>query len=107
MDAGSLARTAALLRQRNAIDAELARLIQRPMTSGHLGEWIAAQVFGIELEASAVGSYSPSVSGVMRQVRSLLSYPVGSRSAGSHGWPLNRLRRASSLLMPHFAAVDR
>ena len=52
-------------------------------------------------------SYSPSVSGVMRQVRSLLSYPVGSRSAGSHGWPLNRLRRASSLLMPHFAAVDR
>jgi hypothetical protein len=52
--ADSLARIAAPLRERNAIDADLARLIQRPMTSGHLGEWIAAQVFGIELEASAV-----------------------------------------------------
>ena len=49
-----LARAAALLHERNAIDAELARLMQRPMTSGHLGEWIAAQIFDIELEASAV-----------------------------------------------------
>jgi hypothetical protein len=56
MDERSLARAAALLRKRNAIDAELARLIQRPMTSGHLGEWIAAQVFDIELEASAVAA---------------------------------------------------
>jgi hypothetical protein len=56
VDAGSLARAAALLRQRNMIDADLARLIQRPVTSGHLGEWIAAQVFGIELEASAVAA---------------------------------------------------
>jgi hypothetical protein len=54
VDEDSLARAAALLRERNAIDAELARLIQRPMTSGHLGEWIAAQIFDIELEASAV-----------------------------------------------------
>lgn len=50
----SLARIAALLRERNAIDAELAGLMRRPMTSGHLGEWIAAQVFDIALEASAV-----------------------------------------------------
>ncbi len=54
MATGSIARAAALLRERNAIDVELARLIHRPMTSGHLGEWIAAQVFDIELEASAV-----------------------------------------------------
>ena len=45
-----------LLRERNAIDAELAELMQRPMTSGHLGEWIAAQVFDIRLEASAVAA---------------------------------------------------
>ncbi len=51
-----LARVAALQRERNAIDAELARLIGRPMTSGHLGEWIAARVFDIELEASAVAA---------------------------------------------------
>jgi hypothetical protein len=54
--ADPLARVAALLHERNAIDAELARLTQRPMTSGHLGEWIAAQVFGIELGASAVAA---------------------------------------------------
>ena len=56
MGENSLARAAGLLRERNDIDAELARLIQRPMTSGHLGEWIAAQVFDIELEASAVAA---------------------------------------------------
>src|SRR5260370_21687909 len=56
VEADSLARAAALLRERNAIDAELARLIQRPMTSGHLAEWIAAQVFDIELAASAVAA---------------------------------------------------
>jgi hypothetical protein len=56
VDEGSLTQAAALLRERNAIDAELARFIQRPMTSGHLGEWIAAQVFDIELEASAVAA---------------------------------------------------
>jgi hypothetical protein len=41
---------------RDRIDAELAELMQRPMTSGHLGEWIAAQVFDIRLEASAVAA---------------------------------------------------
>jgi hypothetical protein len=56
VDTGSLARVAALLRERNAIDAKLAQLTHRPMTSGHLGEWIAAQGFDIELEASAVAA---------------------------------------------------
>jgi hypothetical protein len=56
VDADSLARAAALLRERNATDAKLARLIERPMTSGHLGEWIAGQVFDIELEPSAVAA---------------------------------------------------
>jgi hypothetical protein len=56
VDADSLARAAALLRERNAIDAELAKLTGRPMTSGHLGEWIAAQVFDIELEPSAAAA---------------------------------------------------
>jgi hypothetical protein len=56
VETDSLARAATLLRERNAIDVELARLIHRPMTSGHLGEWIAAQIFGIELEESAVAA---------------------------------------------------
>jgi hypothetical protein len=45
---------ALLLRERNMIDEKIAAVIQRPMTSGHLGEWIAAQVFDIELEPSAI-----------------------------------------------------
>jgi hypothetical protein len=48
-----VARIAGLLTQRNAIDDAIAAVIHRPMTAGHLGEWIAAQVFDIELEQSA------------------------------------------------------
>jgi hypothetical protein len=44
---------ATLLADRNAIDEKMAAITRRPMTSGHLGEWIAARVFGIELESSA------------------------------------------------------
>src|ERR1035437_1979762 len=49
-------RMAQLLRERNAIDAEIAALMHRPMTSGHLGEWIASEIFDIELEPSAVAA---------------------------------------------------
>lgn len=45
---------AGLLHQRNAIDDKIAALTNRTMTAGHLGEWIAARIFGIELERSAV-----------------------------------------------------
>lgn len=48
-----LAQIARLLTERNAIDDTIAAIIDRPMTAGHLGEWIAAQVFDIELERSA------------------------------------------------------
>lgn len=47
---------AGLLHERNAIDARIAAVIGRPMTSGHLGEWIAASVFDIELEYSAASA---------------------------------------------------
>lgn len=48
-----LRRIADLLRERNRIDGEIAAHIGRPMTSGHLGEWIAAEIFDVELEQSA------------------------------------------------------
>jgi hypothetical protein len=48
-----VAQLARLLRERNAIDSRIAQLIGRPMTSGHLGEWVASTVFGVELERSA------------------------------------------------------
>lgn len=59
----SLERVADLLARRNAIDADLAAIIDRPMTAGHLGEWIAAQVFDIKLEGSAVAK---AIDGVFR-----------------------------------------
>ncbi len=45
---------AGLLRSRNAIDAQIARVIDRPALAGHLGEWLASQIFDIELANSAV-----------------------------------------------------
>jgi len=44
---------AGLLRERNAIDAKIAAVVGRPMAAGHLGEWIAARIFDIELESDA------------------------------------------------------
>lgn len=51
-----IGRIAELLSRRNGIDKEIAAIIQRPMTSGHLGEWIASRIFDIELEASATNA---------------------------------------------------
>lgn len=41
---------AQLVRERNRIDAALSACIRRPALPGHLGDWIAARVFGIDLE---------------------------------------------------------
>lgn len=48
-----LVRLAELLRQRNDIDGQISALLGRPATTGHLGEYIAHRVFGIELMESA------------------------------------------------------
>ena len=48
-----LAELAALVRRRNAVEARLAALLERPTGTGWMGEWIAARVFDIELEPSA------------------------------------------------------
>jgi uracil DNA glycosylase superfamily protein len=53
LQAADLTAVADLLRRRNEIDAAIAGIIDRPMTSGHLGEWIAAHIFGITLEHGA------------------------------------------------------
>jgi hypothetical protein len=45
---------AELIRQRNALGKEITRIIGRPGQVGHLGEFIAARVFDIALETSAV-----------------------------------------------------
>jgi len=56
VDHQALRRIAALLEDRNRIDGAIAALIQRPMTSGHLGEWIAAEILDIALEKSATAA---------------------------------------------------
>jgi hypothetical protein len=44
VDDEPMRRIAQLLGERNAIDEEIAAITRRSMTSGHLGEWIAAQI---------------------------------------------------------------
>ncbi len=56
MSRDALIEVATLLSQRNRIDEQIASMIARPMTAGHLGEWIASRVFDIELEASATAA---------------------------------------------------
>src|SRR5216683_4006672 len=58
-----VAHIARLLTERNAVDDAIAGIIHRPMTAGHLGEWIASQVFDIQLEPSAV---APAIDGRFR-----------------------------------------
>lgn len=53
VDDEALHTVAGLLRDRNAIDAKIAAVIGRPMATGHLGEWLAARIFDIELESNA------------------------------------------------------
>ena len=44
---------AALIHERNRVDESISRLIGRPATMGHIGEFIASKVFDIQLEVSA------------------------------------------------------
>lgn len=53
MDSQRLRPLAKLIREKNSIEDEIARLIGRPALVGHVGEWIAGEVFNIELENSA------------------------------------------------------
>jgi hypothetical protein len=46
-------RLAELIRSRNAIDAEIAAIIGRPAEKDHIGEYVAAHIFDIALNASA------------------------------------------------------
>ena len=52
-DDAQLAEFAALIRERNSIDARIGAILNRPATVGDIGEWIAAKVFDIELAAAA------------------------------------------------------
>ena len=53
MDLEAIQGLARLLGLRNRLDAEIGAILKRPMTHGHAGEWIASQIFDVELEHSA------------------------------------------------------
>ena len=48
-----LRRLASLLKQRNEVDREIAAVLGRPAHPGHVGEFVAAEIFDISLNASA------------------------------------------------------
>jgi hypothetical protein len=48
-DETELAELSALLRERNALDAGIGRLLDRPVNTGSIGDWIAARIFDIGL----------------------------------------------------------
>ncbi len=48
-----LGRLAKVIRQKNVVDDEIARIVGRPALLGHTGEYIAANIFNIKLEQSA------------------------------------------------------
>ena len=48
-----LDRLASLIRQRNSVDEEIAATIGRPTHPAHIGEFVAAAIFGIKLIESA------------------------------------------------------
>lgn len=50
----ALLQLAELIRARNTIHTEIAALIGRPALPGHVGEFLASEVFGIDLHSSAV-----------------------------------------------------
>jgi hypothetical protein len=56
---------AGLIQQRNAVDAEIAKLIGRPAVSGHIGEFVASRASEIKLEfgATTAGHDGKFVSG--------------------------------------------
>ena len=48
-----LEKLASLLSEMNAIGERISEVTQRPATIGHTGEYIAAEIFDIELEEAA------------------------------------------------------
>jgi hypothetical protein len=60
---------AELIRSKNSIEKEIANIVGRPAMLGHVGEYIAAKIFNISLEASAVnkGSDGKFISGPLKE----------------------------------------
>ncbi len=49
-----LSRLASLIKQRNVVGEQITAIVGQPALIGHVGEYIASCIFGIEMEHSAV-----------------------------------------------------
>ena len=56
-----LSQLSSLLKRRNSIEAEIAQIIGRPAERGHIGEFVASEIFDIELHDSATHEGSDGV----------------------------------------------
>jgi Family of unknown function (DUF6998) len=56
-----LTELARLIRIKNSIDGRIAKIVGRPALIGHVGEYMAARIFGIELHRSASARGSDGV----------------------------------------------
>ena len=53
MDAKKLMALSAMTKRKNEVEKEMTAIIERPALPGHFGEFVAAEIFGIELCGSA------------------------------------------------------
>ena len=51
----------ALIKERNSIEEKIAKIIGRPAERGHIGEFVAAEIFDIELHESATHKGSDGI----------------------------------------------
>jgi hypothetical protein len=108
MDEAGLKSIAMLLQARNEIDARIADIVGRPVVHGHLSDWIAAQIFDIELEPAAntvnVKHYTRN-EGLLDMTDSeeldyylVMTGPRGGRSAGTHRpWTIDHVHLFDAL----------
>ena len=61
MSASRLERLSFLLKERNAVEGEVAGIIGRPAERGHIGEYVASWIFDIDLHDSAVHKGSDGI----------------------------------------------
>ena len=72
-----LEQLASLLARRNAIDEEIAALIDRPAIKGHVGEWIAQEIFKVTANQAFANHPSDGVPFLLEARGQSLPPPTG------------------------------
>lgn len=94
-----LTHLADLVRIRNTVKSSVSRIIGRPAETGHLTEYIASQIFDIELHGSAVHKASD---GVFRFPSSLAGFSVNVKYRSTSSRRLNIENSSTLTHHPHY-----